>query len=53
MTEKRACTWRYGFYLDSLLERCDLDGNLKTGNYDFRVFIDGYQVDDLSFYVLP
>lgn len=53
MTYKRASSWRYAFYIDALLERCDYDGNLTYGEYNFRMFIDGYLVNEASFYVLP
>lgn len=53
MTYKRAATWRYAFFLDDLLERCDFDGNLTQGEYNFRMFLDGYLINEASFYVLP
>lgn len=53
MTEKGAYTWRFAFYLDDLLDRCNADGALKAGEYDCRLFIDGFLIDANSFYVLP
>lgn len=53
MTYRQAATWRYAFYIDSLFERADIDGNLKPGDYGFRMFLDGYLINEASFYVLP
>lgn len=53
MTYKRASSWRYAFYLDNLIARIDMDDNLTAGEYFCRMFVDGYLVNQDSFYVLP
>ncbi len=53
MTYKGAAMWRYAFVFDDMLERIDLDGNLVAGDYDLRLFLGGYLLDEANFYVLP